>query len=228
MQSVQPTPPNRHYYLCTQAGTSAATAPSWPTNGGTVTDGTVVWQNYPDYYLDIPTLPTLRECSSPGWTAGAMGAPATANGLMFGALSGGAVLDRPVDLWSNDTTKRLADNAMTAAIGVADGPRIADDVILNNVIGFQVLAWNPNMGSYVDGNPSPSIAYDTWSTSYDSPNGSNGFDDNNDGIVDDDAEKNNTPPCTYPLRGIQVKIRIFEPDSRQVREVTVVQDFLPQ
>ena len=37
-----------------------------------------------------------------------------------------------------------------------------------------------------------------------------------------------SPPYPYPLRGIQVKIRVFEPDSRQVREVTVVQDFLPQ
>ena len=36
------------------------------------------------------------------------------------------------------------------------------------------------------------------------------------------------PPYPYPLRGIQVKIRAFEPDSKQIREVTVVQDFLPQ
>ena len=36
------------------------------------------------------------------------------------------------------------------------------------------------------------------------------------------------PPYPIPLRGIQVKIRTFEPDSRQVHEVTVIQDFLPQ
>jgi len=29
-----------------------------------------------------------------------------------------------------------------------------------------------------------------------------------------------------PLKGIQVKIRVFEPDSRQIREITVVEDFL--
>jgi hypothetical protein len=66
----------------------------------------------------------------------------------------------------------------------------------------------------------------------------NGFDDpGNDatgsvtaanGIVDDDTEKLTSPPYPHPLRGIQVKIRVFEPDSRQIREVTVVQDFLPQ
>jgi hypothetical protein len=55
-----------------------------------------------------------------------------------------------------------------------------------------------------------------------------GFDSNANGIVDDTGELRTAPPYAVPLRGIQVKIRVFEPDSRQVREVTVVQDFLPQ
>ena len=58
--------------------------------------------------------------------------------------------------------------------------------------------------------------------------GTSGFDDNNDGVVDSPDEWETSPPYPAPLRGIQVKIRIFEPDSRQVREVTVVQDFLPR
>ena len=37
-----------------------------------------------------------------------------------------------------------------------------------------------------------------------------------------------SPPYPVPLRGIQVKIRVFEPDSRNIREVTVTQDFLPK
>jgi len=40
---VQPTSSNGHYYQATTAGTSGSTQPSWPTNGGTVNDGTVVW-----------------------------------------------------------------------------------------------------------------------------------------------------------------------------------------
>ena len=32
-------------YVVTVAGTSGATAPSWPTNGSTVTDGTVTWKH---------------------------------------------------------------------------------------------------------------------------------------------------------------------------------------
>ena len=76
-------------------------------------------------------------------------------------------------------------------------------------------------------------------------NGVNNIDDDGDGVVD-----NSPTPSTYsangagtygnagefqypapypvPLRGIQVRIRTYEPDSRQVREMTVMQDFLPQ
>lgn len=46
--------------------------------------------------------------------------------------------------------------------------------------------------------------------------------------VDDPGEAETCPPYPTPLRGIQVKIRAMDPDSGQVREVTVVQEFLPQ
>ncbi|OHB66692.1 MAG: hypothetical protein A2V70_01930 [Planctomycetes bacterium RBG_13_63_9] len=64
--------------------------------------------------------------------------------------------------------------------------------------------------------------------------GTNGFDDDTDpnsdgyGIVDDPGERETSPPYPAPLTAIQVKIRVFEPDSRQIREVTIVQDFLPK
>ena len=234
------------------------------------------------------------------------------------------------------------------------GPRVAEDVILTNVIGFDVKVWDPyaplfyavndrgtpadltddtsissvivkpgdpgyhlafahwaicrrtgapasgsmtapnlaprgGLGAYVDldysaypisaylaatdlqtqllarmtstfshpGNPRSQLArvYDTWSTHYendgldqdmdgvidegtdgfDSPgNGldddGNGFIDDNDDtgnlIVDDVYETETSPPYLAPLRGIQVQIRTFEPDSRQVRTVTLVMDFV--
>lgn len=40
-----PTVANNHFYKCTVAGTSGASAPTWPTDGSTVTDGTVTWKN---------------------------------------------------------------------------------------------------------------------------------------------------------------------------------------
>jgi hypothetical protein len=90
-------------------------------------------------------------------------------------------------------------------------------------------------------NPMPyaPAVYDTWSTHYEhdgfdqdgdtlTDEGTNGFDDNSMGGVDDETEKEAPPPYPVPLRGIQVKIRVFEPGTRQIREVTVVQDFVAQ
>lgn len=179
--------------------------------------------------------------------------------------------------------------------------RVGEDVILTNVIGFDVKVWDPEApvvsdgnvllqpgdpgylaaladafgpgptfaiaarGAYVDLNyvgntpalwgvshfsfpgdvlamgpgPRPTRIYDTWSFHYEHDGidqwsdgrvdlATNGFDDNGDGVVDDANERETRPPYAAPLRGIQVKIRVFEPDTKQVREVTVVQDFLPK
>ena len=38
-------PGNGHYYQCTVAGSSGAGAPTWPTDGSTVTDGGAIWQD---------------------------------------------------------------------------------------------------------------------------------------------------------------------------------------
>jgi flagellar hook protein FlgE len=45
-------PGNGHYYQCTVAGSSGAGAPSWPTDGSTVTDGGATWQ---DMGTSLPT-----------------------------------------------------------------------------------------------------------------------------------------------------------------------------
>lgn len=42
---VQPATPNDRYYMCVAAGTSGGSAPTWPTDGSTVTDGTVTWRD---------------------------------------------------------------------------------------------------------------------------------------------------------------------------------------
>lgn len=203
-------------------------------------------------------LPTLRECSAPNWIAG-----------------GTVPTFKPrteVDLWNNPHP--WAATAWERETGCLDayrnGPRVADDIVLTNVIRFDVKVWDPGANDYVDlgynmgvaippvgsGLPQPQFfhlgdprsalqainttarVYDTWSTHYevegrwagDTSAGQavNGFDDDNNGLVDDPAEAIAPPPYPAPLRGIQVKIRTFEPDSRQIRELTVVQDFLPK
>lgn len=43
---IEPVTPNTFFYLCTTAGTSGGTEPTWPTSGigSTVVDGTCVWE----------------------------------------------------------------------------------------------------------------------------------------------------------------------------------------
>jgi type II secretory pathway pseudopilin PulG len=57
--------------------------------------------------------------------------------------------------------------------------------------------------------------------------GMNMLDDNGNGLIDEPMERDAVPPYERPLRGIRVNIRVMEPDSKQVREVTVVHEFIP-
>lgn len=99
--------------------------------------------------------------------------------------------------------------------------------------------------------------YDTWSTHYECngvdenddtvvDGGTDGLDNNvvkvsnnvngvnvvsfvmtPNGVVDDDAERDTQPPYPVPLRGIEIRIRCYEPSSREVRQVTVRHTFVP-
>jgi prepilin-type N-terminal cleavage/methylation domain-containing protein len=58
-------------------------------------------------------------------------------------------------------------------------------------------------------------------------NRTNGIDDDGNGAIDD-GESDTLPPYSAPLRGVRITIRVYEPSSLQVRQVTIVQDFLPE
>jgi len=166
--------------------------------------------------------------------------------------------------------------------------RLGEDVVLGNVLSFDVQLFDENapvrtsgttivkptdlgyaaggaavsFGEYVDigynagavtgpnplfdGAPEPRsgitarpFIFDTWSLHYEqdgvdqftdgkTDTGHDGLDSDNNGVVDDPDEAETSAPYPSRLRGIQVKIRVYEPDSQAVREVTVVQDFLPE
>jgi hypothetical protein len=58
--------------------------------------------------------------------------------------------------------------------------------------------------------------------------GTNGIDDNNALGVDDELELEAPPPYPVPVKSAQIRIRMFEPDTRQIREVTIVHQFSSQ
>ena len=198
------------------------------------------------------------------------------------------------------------------SISPLSGNRLGEDIVLNNVVAFDVRVFDPDapiqvvaagggvtpgdpgfvagsgavaLGAYVDlfwnrtvglgGAPtsppmfppagmtafqsaglrasaapqnvvvSGTAVYDTWSSHYEAnginedgdfdaasgnpliDEGTNGLDDNGNGLVDEPAEAETSPPYPVPLRGIEVRIRCYEPSSRQVRQVTIRHAFVP-
>lgn len=153
--------------------------------------------------------------------------------------------------------------------------RVWEDVMLTNIIAFDVRVYDPGAtaqvtgdivlfpgdagyaggtgayGAYVDlgGGQGSTLGqavntksqvttrtYDTWTTGYefdglDTDNngiiddGFNGKDDNNNGLIDEATEFETSPPYPVPLRGIEVRIRCYEPVSKQVRQITIRQAF---
>jgi hypothetical protein len=92
--------------------------------------------------------------------------------------------------------------------------------------------------------PYPSVAYDTWSFHYENDGldqdngwgqpwldipdqGTNGLDDDGMNGVDDMVERETAPPYDVPLRGLQVKLRVYDRDSRKIRETSATRNFVP-
>lgn len=74
--TVLPSTPNGHYYQQVTGGTTGGTEPAWPTDGTTVTDGGVIWQDIGPYWLADSDV-----------AAGTIIAPTI--GSMFEAIVGG-------------------------------------------------------------------------------------------------------------------------------------------
>jgi prepilin-type N-terminal cleavage/methylation domain-containing protein len=85
----------------------------------------------------------------------------------------------------------------------------------------------------------PARTFDTWSLHYEqnglnedgdakTDEGADGFDDNGDDRADDAGERETSPPYPVPLRGLEVRLRCYEPSSRQVRQITIRHSFLAE
>ncbi len=91
-------------------------------------------------------------------------------------------------------------------------------------------------------NPNGPWTYDTWANGYEYYNGSpfstnvtygktanatNGFAVNGTTGVGDSTTRSTSPPYPVPLRGLQIKVRTWDRGTRQVREATITESFVP-
>jgi prepilin-type N-terminal cleavage/methylation domain-containing protein len=99
-------------------------------------------------------------------------------------------------------------------------------------------SWFSNVSQNVSGSGARlfNAHWDTWPFAYEQDandqdgdgtidEGVNGFDDNGNGVIDDPGEYETQPPYISPMRGVMVRLRAYEPYSRQVRDVSVVENF---
>ena len=81
--------------------------------------------------------------------------------------------------------------------------------------------------------------YDTWTPEYEKngrnedfdtlvDEGTNGFDNDSANGVDDNLERETMPPYGYPVRGLQISLRVIERNTSQVDQATVIQSFVPE
>jgi hypothetical protein len=100
-------------------------------------------------------------------------------------------------------------------------------------------AYNPRNTATPDPYLNQYVLYDTWSTYYARDGfdqfGDNyrdtafdGLDSDNQNGVDDAGEFETSPPYLAELRGVQVRIRMYEPGTRQTRQATIVADFVEE
>ena len=54
----------------------------------------------------------------------------------------------------------------------------------------------------------------------------NWSENNSNGVVDDGGELEQRPPYTVPLRGVEIRIRCYDPNSQEYRQITVQHTFL--
>lgn len=120
----------------------------------------------------------------------------------------------------------------------------------SNGIGAQARNWPPdpntsrdlpNSGLSAFGPPNsfPQCVWDSWTDWYEHDGiaqsggtgrvpdgGHNGIDDDGKTGADDAGELDAPPPYPFRLRGVQVLVRVIDPDTDQIRQISIVQDFI--
>lgn len=128
--------------------------------------------------------------------------------------------------------------SLVAAGGYVDlGHGVTSNAVLTGVT--PPFGGNGAAKSQLVGSATTRRTYCTWSTHYEAngrddsqpanslvDEGTDGLDNDGNSLVDEGGEQETSPPYPYSLRGVEVRIRCYEPTSRQVRQVTVRQSFV--
>lgn len=145
--------------------------------------------------------------------------------------------------WADSDDETVSPGDRGFAVGAAIGTGAYVDLNYNSVYSYPVtssFSGGPHVRSGLT--VVSAATWDTWSLHYESnginedasaadtvtDEGTNGFDDDGVNGVDDPGERETSPPYNVPLRGIQVRLRIMETDSRLVRQSSVVINFMPE
>ena len=152
----------------------------------------------------------------------------------FAAASGTSGFGSYVDLYWN---RSLASGGSLVIASPAN-PFPSTGTTAFQSAGVYVSGTSASTGTTLVVAATGTAVYDTWSTHYESngldedqdgtvDQGANGLDDNKNGLVDEPAEAESSAPYPVPLRGLEVRLRCYEPSSRQVRQVTIRHTFVP-
>jgi prepilin-type N-terminal cleavage/methylation domain-containing protein len=155
-----------------------------------------------------------------------------------------------VDLGYTDKGAVVLNNSMSSFLGARNFGRFSGPPQKRSRLGLNKTrttydTWSTHYEA--NGQDEDSLIGDTSGVDQ----GTNGLDDDGDGKIDeppydtngdtdkdedsydevaagdDPGELETSPPYPWPLRGIEVRIRCYEPSSRQVRQVTVRHTFVP-
>ena len=173
---------------------------------GHTTSGTFPFSIHTSPEWNYLRMPTLEECAHANWQAGgtlpSVTGPPPSQTNFWEAPNNWIVSGSPI---LNSDSGSLATYVTTPR-----NPRTAEDIILTNVISFDVKVWCPTSGQFVDlGTGSWTTGhtlgpvYDTWSSEYPPL----------------------SAPYTMPLKGIEVTIRCFDPRSKNIKQIRIVKDF---
>jgi flagellar hook protein FlgE len=145
-QTISPPTANGHIYQCTAAGTSGSTAPStWPTDGSTITDGTVTWQ-------DMGTQTTINTTALTFNSNGQLTSPTgDVTGITASNLADGAsTLTFTWKLYNSSSTPMLTQLASASATSSA----LADGYGSGSLMSYTIGTDGVITGSFSNGQTS--------------------------------------------------------------------------